>query len=198
MEGPRFDLPPDDATLDAFVLASNEIERIFDPPHGPGTAEYDDHREAARRVGDGRLADIFDIHWTLSRRILGPGVAGVPRRVDVTIGGAVAPAPGPHLRAHLARFARMLAAGPATDEPLEAFAWRIHHEFECVHPFVDGNGRAGRLLLNALRLDAGLPWLTVHPGDEQQEYYRAIRRYRDRSFVCQPSNGRFNACEEPG
>lgn len=92
----------------------------------------------------------------------------------------------------------MLAAGPATDEPFEAFAWRIHHEFECVHPFVDGNGRAGRLLLNALRLDAGLPWLTVHPGDEQHEYYRAIRRYRDRSFVCEPSNGRFVACEEPG
>ena len=55
-------------------------------------------------------------------------------------------------------------------------AWLYHHWFECIHPFRDGNGRTGRLILNNLRLILGLPWLIVR-FDERQEYYRGIREW---------------------
>lgn len=184
----------DETTLADFVRASNAIEDLGDPPYGPGTPEWDDHLDAARRVAAGTLDDPFEIHFVLTRRILAPHESGVPRGTEVWIGDAQAPDAGPHLRAHLGRFARLRAAGPSDGESPAAFAWRIHHEFECVHPFVDGNGRTGRLLLDAVRLAHGLDWHTVTPGDDQRDYYRTIRRYRERHFACGWEWGRPEVC----
>ncbi len=69
---------------------------------------------------------------------------------------------------------------------LEAFAGRadvggvtraliVHLEFVTIHPFLDGNGRLGRLLLNLVALEAGLPWVTVR-SDERTPFFRSIER----------------------
>jgi Fic family protein len=55
-------------------------------------------------------------------------------------------------------------------------AWQVHHEFIYVHPFIEGNGRLARLLLNLTRLRAGLP-LEVIPFGEHQRYLRSIMAY---------------------
>lgn len=47
-----------------------------------------------------------------------------------------------------------------------------HVEYEIIHPFVDGNGRTGRMFMNWERLKGGLPILVIHEGEEQQEYYK--------------------------
>jgi Fic family protein len=51
----------------------------------------------------------------------------------------------------------------------------VHLEFVAIHPFLDSNGRLGRLLLNLVVLEAGLPWLTVR-ADERTPFFRAIER----------------------
>jgi len=48
---------------------------------------------------------------------------------------------------------------------------QLHVDFEHVHPFVDGNGRIGRMVYNIHRLLFGLPIHIIHTGEEQQEYY---------------------------
>jgi fido (protein-threonine AMPylation protein) len=48
----------------------------------------------------------------------------------------------------------------------------FHIEFEHIHPFTDGNGRIGRLILNKHRQSLGLPILIIHQGKEQYEYYK--------------------------
>ena len=49
--------------------------------------------------------------------------------------------------------------------------WKRHHvEYETIHPFVDGNGRTGRMFMNWERLKEGLPILIIN-ADERHEYY---------------------------
>ena len=47
-----------------------------------------------------------------------------------------------------------------------------HVKFEKIHPFEDGNGRVGRILMNIQRLNAGLLILIICEGEEQYEYYK--------------------------
>lgn len=58
--------------------------------------------------------------------------------------------------------------------PIERAA-RFHHDFVYIHPFVDGNGRAGRLLMNLLLMQEGFP-VTVIKTAKRQEYYRALEK----------------------
>lgn len=50
-----------------------------------------------------------------------------------------------------------------------------HVVFEGIHPFVDGNGRVGRILMNWQRLKVGLPILIIK-NDEKQEYYKWFKK----------------------
>ena len=56
---------------------------------------------------------------------------------------------------------------------------RFHLDFEVIHPFCDGNGRVGRVIINAQLLKHGLPPLIIR-NSEKQTYYRAFREYADR------------------
>jgi hypothetical protein len=50
-----------------------------------------------------------------------------------------------------------------------------HLEFVTIHPFLDGNGRVARLLMNYILLGAGYPWVTIR-SDERTPYFRALER----------------------
>lgn len=54
-----------------------------------------------------------------------------------------------------------------------------HIEFENIHPFVDGNGRTGRLLLIYEMISFGLLPVDVR-YEERDRYYAAIKAYRDK------------------
>lgn len=60
----------------------------------------------------------------------------------------------------------------------------IHHQFESIHPFYDGNGRTGRIL-NILYLvakellDLPILYLSRHIINTKAEYYRTIQAVRD-------------------
>jgi len=51
------------------------------------------------------------------------------------------------------------------------YAKAVHIEFENLHPFLDGNGRIGRILYNLHRGRLKYPPHTIHEGEEQLRYY---------------------------
>ena len=52
----------------------------------------------------------------------------------------------------------------------------VHNQFENIHPFRDGNGRVGRLLLNNILLRHGLPPVNIELK-RRSVYYRALQEY---------------------
>ena len=48
-----------------------------------------------------------------------------------------------------------------------------HFIFVYIHPYVDGNGRMGRFLMNTMLASGGYPW-TVIPVEERNEYMAAL------------------------
>ena len=62
----------------------------------------------------------------------------------------------------------------------------IHHQFESIHPFYDGNGRTGRIvnvlyLVNKALLDVPVLYLSRHIVHNKPDYYRLLQTVRDQA-----------------
>jgi len=51
----------------------------------------------------------------------------------------------------------------------------LHHKFEQIHPFFDGNGRTGRMLLNMILLNMGYPPIIIRKRN-RQIYLEVLRK----------------------
>lgn len=99
---------------------------------------------------------------------------GVYRRVPVKILGAKHEPVQPYLIQP--KMEQLLESYKNSAEHMLPRLARFHIEFEGIHPFIDGNGRTGRLLVNLELMKAGYPPIDIKFSD-RLAYYRAFDEY---------------------
>ena len=99
---------------------------------------------------------------------------GVYRRVPVRIMGAAHETAQPYLI--VTKMEELLRNYLASEEHIVTKLARFHIEFEGIHPFIDGNGRTGRLLVNLELMKAGYPPIDIKFTD-RISYYNAFDEY---------------------
>ena len=99
---------------------------------------------------------------------------GVYRRVPVRIMGAKHEPVQPYLIQP--KMEQLLEAYRNNEEHIITRLARFHIEFEGIHPFIDGNGRTGRLLVNLELMKAGYPPIDIKFSD-RISYYNAFDKY---------------------
>ena len=99
---------------------------------------------------------------------------GVYRRIPVSIMGAAHEPVQPYLIQP--KMEKLLSDYSNDEAHIVSRLARFHIEFEAIHPFIDGNGRTGRLLVNLELMKAGFPPIDIKFAD-RVFYYNAFDEY---------------------
>ena len=174
---------------------------LFEIDEAPGVPN-DDVREVSRYVralehGIQRVRGGFPISGRLFREIHGELLAGgrggekspgAFRTTQNWIGGSrpgnalFVPPPADRVAQCMAELERFLHQQPVSTPVLERIAL-AHVQFETIHPFLDGNGRLGRLLMTLVLVAEGvlrepLLYLSLYLKSHRSLYYEHLQRVR--------------------
>ena len=133
-------------------------------------------------VAKGEIPEVKRVHRTMMASSLTS--AGSYRYEPVYIAGTGRRLPTPlKVRVLMDDWDRLCREfiAQALDDECKTTSLILYFHFLCIHPFEDGNGRVGRIMLNALRLLKGLSWKTVLL-EERDLGVKALRMYEDCTF----------------
>jgi len=211
LKGQARTIPNQGILIDTLALqeakASSEVENIVttqdelfqadlfpDDPQSPAAKEVARYRDALR-LGHRRLIEtgglvpnstLIDMFRLLKDRDdafrVTPGTALKNERSGETV--FVPPQDANEIIRLMTELERFVNDDALSDlDPLIKMAL-IHHQFESIHPFADGNGRIGRIL-NVLYLtrtgllDIPILYLSRHITRHKGDYYRLLQAVRD-------------------
>lgn len=170
IEGNTLTLKETKVALEGITVGGKTIREHF---------EVINHREAIYYVEELVLKNeplsewqIKSIHQLILKNIDDKN-AGSYRKHNVIISGADhVPPDALQLKAEMGRFITWYETEGLTLHPVERAA-RVHVDFVKVHPFVDGNGRTARLLMNLELMKSGFPSVVL-PVEKRLAYYEAL------------------------
>lgn len=167
--------------INEFLIESNAIEGIYGSESlADAVRAWEYGFDFSKKNKKITRSLILDIHRLLLAR-LNPRIAGRLRACNVWIGGERKKFTGEAQL--LDRLDQWIESSDLFFKNIKKYSkeervvviQNLHISFEDLHPFEDGNGRTGRLLMNLQRWMAGLPILIIHEGDEQMDYYQWFR-----------------------
>ena len=155
---------------DGLSVGGKSLREIYEVANHGKAFEF-----VKRCVKEGKPLDepiVKDIHAILMENIM---TGGIYRNVEARISGAGFRPPAPdEMYVQIKNFYADLPRR-ADLNAVELAAW-THAEFVRIHPFVDGNGRTSRMLMNYQLMSAG--FLPVSIAKENRlEYFDALEAY---------------------
>ncbi len=211
LKGRAATMPNQGILIDTLALqeakASSEIENIvttqdelfqagmlFDGPTSPAVKEVANYRDALKRGFDGLAQHqglltcngVIDMFRVLKNTDAGFRVTpGTALKNEATGSLVYVPPQNPdEIVAAMTALERFINDDAASSlDPLVKMAV-IHHQFESIHPFTDGNGRIGRII-NVLYLtrvgllEIPILYLSRYITMNKSDYYRLLQAVRD-------------------
>ena len=159
-----------------FLDESNKIESVYDQGSLKQAKKAWDYLIKKKKL---TVKTILKTHAILAHNKLAPEETGAFRKRPVWIGGHEAKPwyVVPELMDSWIKKANMIFILPKvgiTQDILED-----HIAFEAIHPFIDSNGRIGRILLNWQRVKVELPILVIYEKEKFQNYYPLFNLDKD-------------------
>ena len=124
--------------------------------------------------------DVTGLHRALMSELLLS--AGEYRECSLRYKGLLIASPPEHLQERVQWLVKLTNSGLERAKDAHKFSWRAHHEFITLHPFIEGNGRMARLLLNLVRLRRGLD-LSIVPFEAREQYNHAIIEFQQQKIA---------------
>ena len=156
---------------DGVAIGGKELREIYEVINHKKAYRYVKKCIAEKKSLNENI--VKDLHAILTENII---VGGIYRNEEVRISGAgFTPPAGNEMYMQIKNFYEDLKIKEKELNPIELAAW-THAEFVRIHPFVDGNGRTGRLIMNYQLLKSG--YLPVSIAKENRlDYYNALEQY---------------------
>ncbi len=155
---------------DGLSVGGKTIREIYEVANHAKAFTY-----VKKRIAEGHPLDeavMKDIHALLMENIL---IGGIYRNVEVRISGAGFRPPSPNeMYRQIKDFFADLPYRTDSNA-IELAAW-THAEFVKIHPFVDGNGRTSRMLMNYQLMAQGFLPVSIAKED-RLEYFDALEAY---------------------
>ena len=156
---------------DGISIGGKELREIYEVVNHKKAYQYVKKCISERKTLEESI--VKDIHAILTENII---VGGIYRNQEVRISGAGHVPPVENdMYIQVKNFYDDLEWKKTALNPIEYAAW-THAEFVRIHPFIDGNGRTSRLLMNYQLIAAG--FLPVSIAKENRlDYYNALEAY---------------------
>ena len=191
--------------LEGNTLVLKQVERLLTEGRAVGNKELSDYlevkgyadaadwvyRQASRSgglAGHGKvltLAEVREIHhiamtlvWEVAPhpQATDSEAPGSYRRKDIEpFPGGMEPVTWPFVEAELSVWEDQVNSLDGADLMFPEALAEVHCRFEQIHPFLDGNGRTGRLVLNLILVRLGYPPAVIYKRDRSR-YLQALRK----------------------
>ncbi|MFH1650123.1 MAG: Fic family protein [Candidatus Woesearchaeota archaeon] len=191
----RIDLTYNSNAIEGNSLSLSETKIILEEGLTIGGKSMKEHLEATNHSQAINMVDslvhkktiteldVLNLHAIILDRI-DPNNAGFYRHGAVRISGTTYSPPNPAKVPELMK--EVYALLNTRGEPIEIAA-QAHQRFVDIHPFIDGNGRTARLLLNLYLMRSGYPPVIILRA-ERVQYIRAIMQSRSENDILPFAN----------